>query len=152
VATLRSARPRHRSRLRPLTFLLLAGVLFGALYVGSLFRSTVPEPTAPAAALAVPSSDVIVQVLNESQVERGAQRLARLLRQRGFDVVEVGNGSRVGRTETEVIVRGDDMEKGAQIARALNCRLLRSEQNPDLLLDVTVLVGQDIGSLVTLPD
>ncbi len=150
MASLRSSRPR--SNFRPLTFVTLAALLFGALYIGSLFRSTAPEPTVPAAALAVPSSDVLVQVLNESQVERGAQRLARVLRQRGFDVVEVGNGSRVGRTETEVIVRGDDMEKGAQIARALNCRLLRSDPSPDLLLDVTVLVGQDVGSLVTLPE
>jgi len=144
--------PRPRSVARPLAALTLVGLLFGALYVGSLFRSTVPEPAEPAAALAIPSSDLLVQVLNESQVDRGAQRLARLLRQRGFDVVEVGNGSRVGRTETEVIVRGDDMEKGAQVARALNCKLLRSEQNPDLLLDVTVLVGQDIATLVALPD
>ncbi|MFN0150627.1 MAG: LytR C-terminal domain-containing protein [bacterium] len=150
MASLRSSRPR--SSFRPLTLVTLAGLLFGALYIGSLFRSTAPEPAVPAAALAVPSSEVLVQVLNESQVDRGAQRLARVLRQRGFDVVEVGNGSRVGRTETEVIVRGNDMEKGAQIARALNCRLLRSDPNPDLLLDVTVLVGQDVGSLVTLPE
>jgi hypothetical protein len=100
----------------------------------------------------VPASGVEVQVLNESQVERGALRLARLLRERGFDVVEIGNGSRVGRTETEVVVRGDDMEKGAAIARALNCKLLRSEKKPELLLDVTVLVGQDIERLVVLPD
>lgn len=147
----RSQRPKRRPRFFPL--IVLAGLFIGALYAGSYFRGAAPQTgAAPAAALTVPSSGVEVQVLNESQVERGALRLARLLRERGFDVVEIGNGSRVGRTETEVIVRGDDMEKGAAIARALNCKLLRSEKKPELLLDVTVLVGQDIGQLVVLPD
>ena len=150
MAALRSQRPRRRPRFFPLV--VLAGLFVGALYTGSYFRGAAPQATAPAAALTVPSSGVEVQVLNESQVERGALRLARLLRERGFDVVEIGNGSRVGRTETEVIVRGDDMEKGAAIARALNCKLLRSEKKPELLLDVTVLVGQDVERLVVLPD
>ena len=150
MAAIRPARPRRG--VRPIHLAMLAAVLVGVLYAGSYFKSAVPESAAPAAALAVPSSDVEVQVLNESQVDRGALRLARLLRERGFDVVEIGNGARVGRTETEVIVRGEDMEKGARIARALNCKLLRSDKKPDLLLDVTVLVGQDIDRLVTLPD
>lgn len=147
----RSHRAKRRPRFFPLV--VLAGLFVGALYAGSYFRGAAPQTgAAPAAALTVPASGVEVQVLNESQVERGALRLARLLRERGFDVVEIGNGSRVGRTETEVVVRGDDMEKGAAIARALNCKLLRSEKKPELLLDVTVLVGQDIERLVVLPD
>lgn len=131
---------------------LLPGAAFVALlYAGSYLRGRRPD-SLPPAALSVPGSEVEVQVLNESGLSRGAQRLTRLLREKGFDVVEMGNGNRVGLEKTEVVVAGDDMEKGARVARAINCEFVRADPAPDLMLDVTVLVGKDIEKLVQLPD
>jgi hypothetical protein len=137
---------------------LLLVVVLGLLYAGTYLRGRkLPPPEL--VALPVPSSEIEVQVLNQSGASqgkgglpRGAQRVARLLREKGFDVVELGNGSQVGLETTEVVVRGDDMEKGAKVAQAINCQLVRSEAAPDLLVDVTVLVGKDIERLVALPD
>jgi hypothetical protein len=143
---------RERRRVRPAYLALVLLAFVATLYAGSYFRSAAPQEPAPAAALPVPSSDVLVQVLNESHVEHGAQRVARLLRERGFDVVEIGNGTRVGRTETEVLGRTADVARGLQVAKTLNCGRFQTEEKPDLLLDVTVLVGQDIERIVALPD
>ncbi len=135
----------------PLRLATLAGLLVLALYVGSMIRVEKPPPPLPTAALAVPSSEIEIQVLNESAIPGLAVRVARFLRESGFDVVETGNGNRVGLAETEVVVRRDDMEKGARIARTLNCQIVRSEKNADELVDVTVFVGKDIDRLVGLP-
>jgi hypothetical protein len=131
--------------------LLLVG-LIALLYAGSLWRVEKPRPPSTPAALAVPTSDVEVQVLNESGLPGMALRVTRFLRERGFDVVETGNGSRVSLPETEVVVRGDDMELGARIARSLNCSIVRSDKDADQLVDVTVFIGKDIERLVILPD
>ena len=136
----------------PVRILLLLVVLVALLYAGSLWRVEKPAPPSAPLALAVPSSDVEVQVLNESGLPGMALRVTRFLRERGFDVVETGNGSRVGLPETEVVVRGDDMDKGARLARSLNCTIVRSHKDPEQLVDVTVFIGKDIERLVVLPD
>lgn len=130
---------------------LLGAILIALLYAGSIVRVEQPPPPLPTAVLAVPSSQIEVQVLNETGVPGHAMRVARFLREHGFDVVETGNGTRVGLAETEVVVRGDDMEKGARIARSLNCVSIRPGTDPEELVDVTVFVGKDIDRLVTLP-
>lgn len=141
--------PRFASPVR--ISLLLVG-LVALLYAGSLWRTEKPAPQSTPVALAVPSSEVEVQVLNESGLPGMALRVTRFLRERGFDVVETGNGNRMNLTETEVVVRGSDMDKGAQIARSLNCAIVRSDEDPELLVDVTVFIGKDIERLVVLPD
>jgi len=142
-----------RARLvSPVRVLLLLVALVALLYAGSLWRVEKPPPPSAPLALEIPSSDVEVQVLNESGLPGMALRVTRFLRERGFDVVETGNGSRVGLVETEVVVRGDDMDKGARIARGLNCTIVRSDKDPEQLVDVTVYIGKDIERLVVLPD
>jgi hypothetical protein len=131
---------------------ILLAALVALLYAGSLWRVEKPAPASTPVALAVPSSDVEVQVLNESGRPGMALRVTRFLRERGYDVVETGNGNRVGLSETEVVVRGEDMDKGARIARSLNCSIVRSDRDPEQLVDVTVFIGKDIERLVLLPD
>jgi hypothetical protein len=130
---------------------LLGVVLVALLYAGSMVRVEQPPPPLPTPVLAVPSSQIEVQVLNETGVPGHAVRVARFLRERGFDVVETGNGTRVGLAETEVVVRGEDMEKGARIAQSLNCVSVKPGSDADELVDVTVFVGKDIDRLVVLP-
>ena len=81
-----------------------------------------------------------VEVLNATQVRGLARRATMHLRDRGFDVVNVGT-SREARDSTLVLDRSGHAEWAALVARALGGA--RVEQAPDSsrYLDVTVLVG-----------
>lgn len=136
----------------PARIVLLAVILIALLYAGSIVRVEKPPAPLPTRVLAVPSSEIEVQVLNETRQSGLAVRVARHLREAGFDVVETGNGSRLSLEETEVIARVPDVDKAARVAQALNCLIVRSEPDPDEMVDVTVFVGKDIGRLVALPE
>ena len=81
-----------------------------------------------------------VEVLNATRVRGLARRATMHLRDRGFDVVNVGT-SRETRDSTVVLDRSGHADWAALVARALGGA--RVEQAPDSsrYLDVTVLVG-----------
>ena len=81
-----------------------------------------------------------VEVLNATRVRGLARRATMHLRDRGFDVVNVGT-SRESRDSTLVLDRSGHADWAALVARALGGA--RVEQAPDSsrYLDVTVLVG-----------
>jgi hypothetical protein len=81
-----------------------------------------------------------VEVLNATRVRGLARRATMHLRDRGFDVVNVGT-SREARDSTLVLDRSGHAEWAALVALALGGA--RVEQAPDSsrYLDVTVLVG-----------
>lgn len=81
-----------------------------------------------------------VEVLNATRVRGLARRATMHLRDRGFDVVNVGT-SREGRDSTLVLDRSGHPDWAHLVARALGGA--RVEQAPDSsrYLDVTVLVG-----------
>jgi hypothetical protein len=82
-----------------------------------------------------------VQVLNTTGVHGLARRATRLLRDRGFDVVEMGNGSPQLDT-TLVLDRSGHPAWAAAVSGVL--RPSRTEARPDSsrYLDVTVLLGR----------
>jgi hypothetical protein len=84
---------------------------------------------------------VRVQVLNATRT-RGLARLAtRYLRDRGFDVVEVGT-SQTPRDSTLVYDRSGHPDWAARLARAMGGARVEARPDSSRYLDVTVLVGR----------
>ena len=84
---------------------------------------------------------VRVQVLNTTRTRGLARRATRVLRDRGFDVVETGNTAPL-RDTTLVLDRSGHPEWAATVAGILGAGA-RSEARPDSsrYLDITVLLG-----------
>ena len=82
-----------------------------------------------------------VEVLNATKVAGLARRATIFLRDRGFDVVEIGT-AREQRATTLVLDRSNHQEWARLVGRALNAEV---ESRPDStsFLDVTVLLGDD---------
>lgn len=94
--------------------------------------------------------DIIqVEVRNGCGVDHLAARLTRFLRDRGFDVVEVGDHTSFDVQHSVVIDRVGDLETAKRVAAALNIPEERvvQEVRPNLYLDASVIVGHDYQQL-----
>jgi hypothetical protein len=116
---------------------VLAG---GAVYLGRQFPGSTEEGGAPRY---VPRERVRVEVLNAGGVAGLAREVTNLLRDDGFDVVQYGNAGTFDRDSTVVIDRVGNDEMAAGVANALGIRNVLTEPDPNLLVDVTVLLGRD---------
>ncbi|HWV55983.1 MAG TPA: LytR C-terminal domain-containing protein [Longimicrobiales bacterium] len=142
-------------RVRALSFALVGFAILAlgaaaiealAIFGGALPEEALPEPSESAVVAVenVPRTRIRVQVLNGA----GRAGLARLatdhLRAAGFDVVYFGNASSFGRDTTVVIDRVGDESVARAVAAAMGVPVqLRSEPDPTLHLEVTVIVGED---------
>lgn len=99
-----------------------------------------PSSASPTAA-APPGVRIKVEVLNATSTKGLARRATTYLRDRGFDVVEVGT-SRQQRATTLVLNRSHHADWARLVAAAFGAEL---QEKPDSLhfIDVTVLVGAD---------
>jgi hypothetical protein len=84
-----------------------------------------------------------VQVLNGSGVPELAQRAAAVLRERGLDVVAVGNADASDYERTVVLLRRGRRGVAGQVARALGRGEVVQQLDATLLVDVTVVLGRD---------
>jgi|GEM_PF-339484 len=82
-----------------------------------------------------------VEVLNAGGVPGMAAQATDHLREAGFDVVYFGNARAFGREETTVLDRTGNPEAARAVARALGVDGVQQSLDPDLLVDVTVLLG-----------
>jgi hypothetical protein len=121
-------------------------VLAGAAWVVQARRA----PEASTLAPVLPHTDgprapagvrIRVQVLNTTGVHGLARRATRLLRDRGFDVVEMGNASPALDT-TVVIDRSGNPGWTATVAKVLRPAMSRTERDSSRYLDITVLLGR----------
>jgi hypothetical protein len=126
---------------------LVTVVLIGAAWVVHALRSTTTTSTFAAV---LPPDDlprapegvrIRVQVLNTTGTQGLARRATRLLRDQGFDVVDMGNGSPAQDT-TVVLDRSGHPEWAASVAKALRPATSRTERDSSRYLDVTVLLGR----------
>lgn len=123
----------------PLAVILLAAVCL--LIAGSLWLR---HREAERARLGLLKRQIRIEVLNGTEVERLGQRVADRLRKAGFDVVEVDNAEDRAFPETVVVDRADNRAANARLVAAeLECRNVIPQLEPTLLLEVTVIVGQD---------
>jgi hypothetical protein len=126
---------------RGLILLLAIAALAGAAaYLGQRFPGSPEEGGAPRY---VPRERVRVEVLNAAGVGGLAREVTNLLRDDGFDVVQFGNAGAFDRDSTAVIDRVGRMELAEGVANALGIRNVLTEPDPNLFVDVTVLLGRD---------
>lgn len=134
-------------RLAIFALALVAIVLVGAAWVVRALRSTTTTSTFAAV---LPHDDlprapegvrIRVQVLNTTGKQGLARRATRLLRDQGFDVVDMGNGSPALDT-TVVLDRSGHPAWAVSVAKVLEPATSRTERDSSRYLDVTVLLGR----------
>lgn len=124
---------------------LVIAVLAVGAYMGSaLYQWTAGPGTVPAVAGRVPEFDerVRVQVLNGGGVDNMARAATDVLRESGFDVVNLGNHPDCCQDSSVVIDRVGNLEWARAVADALGIPHVRSEPDSNLYLDVSVVVGR----------
>ncbi|MFH1679660.1 MAG: LytR C-terminal domain-containing protein [Candidatus Eisenbacteria bacterium] len=146
----RKGREGLGSRLARLANRFFILVTFGliALYLIPLSTKVVQErgdrsEIAESASSIVPSEPVTVQVLNGCGEPGLALDVSRYLRERGCDVVEMGNADHFHHEETKIIARSGDLASAERVRAVLGFGEVSSSPDPDLLLEVTLVVGAD---------
>ncbi|MBM4185047.1 MAG: LytR family transcriptional regulator [Gemmatimonadetes bacterium] len=112
----------------------------GAAYLGRRYPGTREDGGAPRY---VPRERVRVEVLNAGGVAGLAREVTNQLRDDGFDVVQFGNAGSFDRDSTVVIDRVGRESLAEGVANALGIRNVLSQPDPNLFVDVTVLLGRD---------
>ncbi len=138
---------RGRSRLFSLLLIVLVaalGLFLWSAYRG--FRQRAASANAEPLLSPEEARKIRVEVLNGSGREGAGMAVAQFLREKGFDVVGIGNAEAQDFPKTIVVDRADDrLSKAGPVARAL--RVAPEEtvplKSPDLLLEVSVYVGKD---------
>jgi hypothetical protein len=103
--------------------------------------SVLARPAAPDDAGDARDVRIRVQVLNTTKTRGLARRATRLLRDQGFDVVEMGTTSPTIDT-TLVLDRSAHPEWSAAVAKVLRPSRTLSRPDSSRYLDVTVLLGR----------
>lgn len=90
-----------------------------------------------------------VEIRNGAGVDHLAKRTRAFLRDRGFDVVDVGNYQSFSQDESLVIDRVGDLESARKVASALGIPQDRVQQDirRDYYLDASVILGHDYSTL-----
>src|SRR5688500_14937418 len=83
-----------------------------------------------------------VEILNATATPRLALSATRLLRDRGFDVVSIGN-SPTRRDSTLVVDRTSHAEWAALVARILGSAAIEARADTSRYVDISVLLGAD---------
>ncbi len=134
------------------TMVVLGLAVLVLLY--ALVRSNV-LPSAEATGPAEPDGDIIqVEVRNGCGVSGLAESMRQFLRQKGFDVVEVGNHSSFNQAKTIVVDRVGNLEAARRVAASLGLseERVKQELRQDYFLDASVIIGQDYASLPPFAD
>jgi LytR cell envelope-related transcriptional attenuator len=125
---------------------LLTSLVWGAL---EYFRGPSAPPSAPAAApaqprAAAPAGRVRVQVLNATPTHGLARQATDVLRDRGYDVLEMGNAPRGTNPALSVVYdRVGNLEAARGVGQALGIARVETRRDASLLLEVTVVLGSD---------
>ena len=124
---------------------LLAAVVAFLVYT-TFFKSYQKEKPA---ADNQPIRIIQLDVLNGCGVPGSAAHVTDILRQRGFDVVEVKNYFSFGIPGTIVVDRTGDRVSARRVAEALGVdeHNIVEQINPDYFVDVSVVVGRDFSDL-----
>ncbi len=126
-----------KRRIAAIAVVALAGVVVAALVWRGRAGAGRLDATAPAAL-----QGIVIEVRNGTARSGLARQAARLLRERGVDVIFVGT-SPARPDSTTVLVRRGGMVRGHELARLLGGARVRSEPDSLLRVDLTVLLGAD---------
>ena len=90
-----------------------------------------------------------VEVLNGTTVNGLARRVTRALRREGIDVVYFGSADDNDVDRTMVIARRGDITAAGVVQEILGVGAVADDPAPQLLLDVTVILGRDAAESVS---
>lgn len=96
-----------------------------------------------------PNLKIQLDVRNGTDVNGVAAEFRDYLREKGFDVVEMGNYKINDVNKTMIISRNENMQSSEKIAETLgvNKKFITQQINPSLYLDATVIIGKDFKEL-----
>jgi hypothetical protein len=121
------------------------------LLYGLVTRTLVPpaSPERPDASTELVGTIIQVEVRNGAGVDRLAAEATHFLRERGFDVVDVGNYETFQQERSIVIDRVGDPEAAQKVAEALGLPPSRVRQDirRQYYLDASVVIGHDYKQL-----
>lgn len=134
------------ARIRGVAVIIL--VLVTGAVLGSWISQWLQAPPVAVTPVQVPIPSVFgervrVEVRNGGGRSGMARAATDLLREGGFDVVELGNWSSFEEAESFVVTRAGSGDASLEVARALGIGIVRDEPDPNLRVDVTVVLGQD---------
>jgi hypothetical protein len=127
-----------------MVLVLATGAVLGT--VAAQWLSAGSDAGTPAIRVPIPEvfgERIRVEVLNGGGVDGMARQVTGLLRDQGFDVVEVGNWVSFDEDSSFVLARTDDPAGARRVADALGVRQVRAEPDPNLFADVSVVLGKD---------
>ncbi|WP_103020263.1 LytR C-terminal domain-containing protein [Salinibacter altiplanensis] len=125
-----------------------AAVLLYAFAGQTVFTGSRPERP-PSDTSELVGQIIQVEVRNGAGVDHLAERTTQYLRDRGFDVVDMGNHSSFDQDQSVVIDRIGNLEAARNVAEALGIPPSRVRQNikPAYYLDASVILGRDYAEL-----
>lgn len=88
---------------------------------------------------------VIVEVLNGSRIDGLARETTGRLRRAGLDVVYFGDAEESPIDSTLILIRRGDSTGALRVRRTLGLGRITAAPDPRLLLDITVVLGRDMG-------
>jgi len=134
VAARKRKKPPWYHRISPVTWTVLWLLLAASASLALRTART---------ASAIPESAQI-QVLNGTGVPELAHSVATRLRDRGLDVVSVGNADSGRYSETLVLLRRGQPQMAAMVSQRLGIGVVLQQLDPTLLVDVTMILGNDL--------
>lgn len=142
-----SERTRRNLRIAGVAALVLALIAFVVSFLSGIGGGAAQRVTGDAQQggerLDAIGPRVRVEVLNAGGVSGLARRATEHLRDRGFDVVYLGNAGRSDQLATVVVARTADVDAAQRVAAALGIDSVLVEPDPQLYLDATVQLGRD---------
>ena len=133
------------------TGLLVVGLGVMVLLYGLVTRTLTPSPDPQRSdeTTKLVGSIIQVEVRNGAGVDQLAAQTTHYLRERGFDVVDVGNYSSFQQERSVVIDRVGDLEAARKVAEALGLPTDRVRQDirRQYYLDASVIIGHDYKQL-----
>jgi len=131
--------------------LLVVGLGVMVLLYGLVTRTLTPSPDPQRSdeTTKLVGSIIQVEVRNGAGVDQLAAQTTHYLRERGFDVVDVGNYSSFQQERSVVIDRVGDLEAARKVAEALGLPADRVRQDirRQYYLDASVIIGHDYKQL-----
>ena len=131
--------------------LLVVGLGVMVLLYGLVTRTLTPSPDPQRSdeTTKLVGSIIQVEVRNGAGVDQLAAQTTHYLRERGFDVVDVGNYSSFQQERSVVIDRVGDLEAARTVAEALGLPTDRVRQDirRQYYLDASVVIGHDYKQL-----
>ncbi len=139
-------------RLRGFALLVVLALL--ALFAGSALLQwwEPPKDQRVVEPVVNPGERIRVEVRNAGGLPGMARSATDLLRDAGFDVVELGNASAFDRETSIVLARLGRTDWAGSVAEALGIAVFADEPDSTIFVDVTVLLGRDWGPASATPD